>query len=61
VASGPHPIQGIGRVQPSILKHVLDGYIQVSKEEYSLTRKDSAKEEGILVGISSGASISSGV
>ena len=58
-APGPHPIQGIGAgFIPSILNtEVLDGYIQVSKEEaFSYTQR-LAKEEGILVGISSGASL----
>lgn len=58
-APGPHPIQGIGAgFVPSILNtEVLDGYIQVSKEEaFSYTQR-LAKEEGILVGISSGASL----
>jgi len=58
-APGPHPIQGIGAgFIPSILNtDVLDGYIQVSKEEaFSYTQR-LAKEEGILVGISSGASL----
>ncbi len=56
---GPHPIQGIGAgFVPSILRtELLDGVIQVSKEEaYTFTRR-MAREEGILVGISSGASL----
>ena len=58
-APGPHPIQGIGAgFAPSILnKEILDGVIQVSKEEaYSFTQK-LAKEEGILAGVSTGASL----
>jgi cysteine synthase A len=58
-APGPHPIQGIGAgFAPSILnKEILDGIIQVSKEEaFSYTQRI-AKEEGILVGISTGASL----
>ncbi len=58
-APGPHPIQGIGAgFVPSILNtEVLDGYVQVSKDEaFSYTQR-LAKEEGILVGISSGASL----
>lgn len=58
-APGPHPIQGIGAgFAPSILnKEILDGIIQVSKDEaFSYTQR-LAKEEGILVGISTGASL----
>ena len=58
-APGPHPIQGIGAgFIPSILKtDLLDGVIKVTKDEaYDFTRR-AAKEEGIFVGISSGASL----
>jgi cysteine synthase len=58
-APGPHPIQGIGAgFIPSILKtDLLDGVIKVTKDEaYEFTRR-AAKEEGIFVGISSGASL----
>jgi cysteine synthase A len=55
----PHPIQGIGAgfLPKNLHKEALDGVIQVSKEaafEYAIR---SAKEEGIFVGISSGASL----
>ncbi len=56
---GPHPIQGIGAgFIPSILNtSLLDGVIKVSKEEaYNFTKR-AAKEEGLFVGISSGASL----
>lgn len=56
---GPHPIQGIGTgFIPSILdRSLLDGVIQVSKDEaFEFTRR-SAKEEGLLCGISSGATL----
>jgi cysteine synthase len=55
----PHPIQGIGAgFIPSILKtNLLDGIIKVSKEDaFEFTRR-AAKEEGIFVGISTGASL----
>ncbi len=55
----PHPIQGIGAgFIPSIMRtDLLDGVIKVSKEEaYSFTKR-AAKEEGLFVGISSGASL----
>jgi cysteine synthase A len=56
---GPHPIQGIGAgFVPGILdKDILDGIIQVTKEDAFAFAKRCAKEEGILVGISSGASL----
>lgn len=58
-APGPHPIQGIGAgFVPSIYNNsVIDGIIQVSKDEaFDYTRR-AAKEEGALIGISSGASL----
>jgi cysteine synthase A len=58
-APGPHPLQGIGAgFIPSILNtKLLDGIIKVSKEDaFTFTRR-AAKEEGLFVGISSGASL----
>jgi cysteine synthase A len=56
---GPHPIQGIGAgFIPNVLKtDLLDGAIQVTKDEAFEFAKRSAKEEGIFVGISSGAAL----
>ena len=58
-APGPHPLQGIGAgFVPSILnKDILDGVIQVSKDEAFTYTQRLAKEEGILSGISTGASL----
>jgi len=58
-APSPHPIQGIGAgFVPSILnRNVLDGVIQVSKEEAFAYAQRFAREEGILAGISTGASL----
>ncbi len=55
----PHPIQGIGAgFIPSILnKNILDGVIQVGKEEAFEYAQRLAKEEGILAGVSTGASL----
>lgn len=56
---GPHPLQGIGAgFIPAVLDTaLLDGAIQVEKDEaYEFTRK-LAREEGILGGISTGASL----
>jgi cysteine synthase A len=58
-APGPHPIQGIGAgfVPKNFKREFVDGVIQVSNEEaYEFTRR-MAKEEGVLVGISSGAAL----
>lgn len=58
-APSPHPIQGIGAgFVPSILnRDILDGVIQVAKEEAFTYAQRAAKEEGILGGLSSGASL----
>jgi len=55
----PHPIQGIGAgFIPSIMNtNILDGVIQVSKDNAFAYTQRVAKEEGILVGISTGASL----
>jgi len=55
----PHPLQGIGAgFVPSILnRDILDGVIQVSKDEAFRYAQRLAKEEGILAGISTGASL----
>ncbi len=56
---GPHPLQGIGAgFIPSVLNTtLLDGVIQVTKEDAFLYAQRLAKEEGILAGISTGASL----
>ncbi len=58
-APGPHPLQGLGAgFIPSILnKDILDGVIQVGKDESFSFAQRIAKEEGILVGISTGAAL----
>jgi cysteine synthase len=55
----PHPLQGIGAgFVPSILNTtILDGIIQVSKDDAFAYAQRSAKEEGIFIGVSSGASL----
>src|SRR6478735_3921975 len=55
----PHPIQGIGAgFIPSIMNtKILDGVIQVSKDDAFAYTQRLAKEEGILVGISTGAAL----
>ncbi len=56
---GPHKIQGIGAgFVPEILNtEILDGIIQVSEEEGFEFALRAATEEGIFMGISSGASL----
>lgn len=55
----PHPIQGIGAgFVPAIYnKAVIDGVIAVGKEEAFSYAQRAAREEGIFMGISSGASL----
>jgi cysteine synthase A len=56
---GPHPIQGIGAgfIPKNLHVDVLDGVIQVEAEAAREMARRSAREEGILVGISSGATL----
>lgn len=57
---GPHPIQGIGAgfIPKNLHTDALDGAIQVAEEDaFEFTRR-AAREEGIFVGISSGAALS---
>jgi cysteine synthase A len=55
----PHPIQGIGAgFIPAVMDvSVLDGVIQVEPEAAKEMARRSAREEGILVGMSSGATL----
>jgi cysteine synthase A len=56
---GPHPLQGLGAgFTPTILNtKSLDGVVQVGKDEAFEYAQRIAKEEGILVGISTGAAL----
>ncbi len=58
-APGPHPIQGIGAgfIPDNLHIQLLDGTISVSKEEAFGFALRAAREEGLFVGISSGASL----
>jgi cysteine synthase A len=58
-AKGPHPLQGIGAgFVPEILNtKVYDEIIQVKNEDAFSTARRMGKEEGLLVGISSGAAV----
>ncbi len=55
----PHPIQGIGAgFIPGVMRtELLDGVLQVSPEDAMAYARRSAREEGVLVGVSSGASL----
>jgi cysteine synthase A len=56
---GPHPLQGIGAgfIPNNLHTAVLDGVIQITKEEAYEYAQRAAKEEGIFIGVSSGASL----
>jgi len=56
---GPHPIQGIGAgFIPDILNtKIYDEIVRVKNDDAFAMARRSAKEEGLLVGISSGAAI----
>jgi len=58
-APAPHPIQGIGAgfIPKNLDTGVLDGVIQVDAEAAREYARRSAREEGMLVGISSGATL----
>ena len=55
----PHPIQGIGAgFIPGVMRtELLDGILQVAPEDAMAFARRSAREEGVLVGVSSGASL----
>jgi len=57
---GPHPIQGIGAgfVPANLHTQLLDGVIQVDPADAKDYARRAAREEGMLVGISSGATLS---
>jgi len=58
-AKGPHVIQGIGAgFVPDVLNtHVYDEVVRVTNDDALATARRAAKEEGLLVGISSGAAL----
>ncbi|MEH3121721.1 MAG: cysteine synthase A [Sphingomonas phyllosphaerae] len=57
--AGPHPIQGIGAgfIPANLHTQVLDGVIEVDAAVAKDMARRSAREEGLLVGISSGATL----
>jgi len=58
-APSPHPIQGIGAgfIPVNLKTELLDGVIQVEAEAAREYARRSAAQEGLLVGISSGATL----
>ncbi|RJT21153.1 cysteine synthase A [Chakrabartia godavariana] len=58
-APAPHPIQGIGAgfIPANLHTNLLDGVVQVDPADAKEMARRSAKEEGMLVGISSGATL----
>jgi cysteine synthase A len=58
-APGPHPIQGIGAgfIPVNLHMDALDGVIQVDAEDAREYARRSARVEGLLVGVSSGATL----
>ncbi|NWK76790.1 cysteine synthase A [Aquitalea sp. LB_tupeE] len=60
---GPHPIQGIGAgfVPPILNTDVYDEIIRVKNEDAFTTARAVATQEGVLVGISSGAAVWSAI
>ena len=57
--AGPHPIQGLGaNFIPAILNtEILDGIIDVDADKAKEMARRAAREEGLLIGISSGAAL----
>ena len=56
---GPHPIQGIGAgFIPAVMRtDLLDGILQVDPADAMVFARRAAREEGLLIGVSSGASL----
>src|SRR5690606_17089227 len=55
----PHPIQGLGTgfIPENLHMHLVDGTIPISGDDAKDYARRAAREEGILIGISSGATL----
>ena len=62
-AKGPHPIQGIGAgfIPDVFNREICDEIVRVRSDDAIETARRAAREEGLLVGISSGAALWAGV
>jgi cysteine synthase A len=60
---GPHPLQGIGAgFVPAVLNTgIYDEVVRVKNEDAFATARQAAEQEGLLVGISSGAALWAGI
>lgn len=58
-APGPHPLQGLGAgfIPKNLHTEILSGTIQVAKDDAFAYAVRAAKEEGLFIGISSGAAL----
>lgn len=56
---GPHPLQGIGAgfIPKNLDTNLLDGTINISKDDAFEFAQKAVRQEGLLIGISSGASL----
>ena len=56
---GPHPIQGIGAgfIPANLDTRLLDGVVKIAADDAKEQARRAAREEGLLVGISSGATL----
>ena len=54
---GPHPLQGIGAgfIPDNLHVEILDGIIRITKDEAFSFAQKAAKQEGLFIGISTGA------
>ena len=61
--AGPHKIQGIGAgfIPENVNRKVIDEIIQIGNETALSTARRAAKEEGLPIGISSGAAIAAAI
>jgi cysteine synthase A len=56
---GPHKLQGIGAgfIPGNLNRSIIDEIITVSEDDAGRTSREAARQEGLLIGISSGAAL----